>query len=495
MNAQAPTMAKPLRWPLAVQTSNRGESFLQDARLVNAYGEQDPNTGEWVIQQRAGYLLDYTVATPYGIGSGLYTFSQQGVAPAVFSIFSSIAAGASMFKDGAAFGTVGGLGRMAPGLPYSFVVDQAAAPDQHLIFSNNQSIYWTTGASGYNLATTPNTAAIVPGLAYLDQTIYFMDYAGNIWGSNFNDPTTWNALNVVIANSIPGKPIALAQQLNYVLALKENSMEVFYDAANAVGSPLSPIAGALSHYGAVPGTVQVIDDVVLYATSNYSNSPQVVRVDNLQISVISIPPVERLLDSNPTFSADDPAYIPFFSWVFKLGGHRFYGLSYTGYTQSSANLTLVYDIDQKLWYQWTDQNGNFWPVIGTAFNSSGQHVLQNYEGGTICLLDGSYIYNTDNGNAVPVEIYTPNADFGTRRRKVLHRMYFNADQVQAQLLVSHSDDDYKHWSVARTCNLNKRTPYIDSEGTFTRRAYHFKKQAATPFRLRSVDLQLDFGTI
>jgi hypothetical protein len=488
MNAQAPTMAKPLRWPLVVQTSNRGESFLQDARLVNAYAEQDPNSGEYVIQQRIGYALDYTVATPYGIGNGMYTFGQLGQPSSVYSIFSSVFAGASMFKDGVLFGAAGGLPLLAQGQTYSFIEDQAAPPNQHLIFSAPAHVWWTTGASGYNVAATPNTAPIVPGLAYLDQTIYFMDNSGTIWGSNFNDPTTWNALNFVIANSIPGAPITLTQQLNYVLALKANSMEVFYDAANAEGSPLSPVAGALSNYGAIAGTAQTIDDVVLYVTSNRTVSPQVVRVDNLQISIISYPAIERLLDP----------YQLFYSWTFKHGGHRFYAITQP-YTLTdrgaSQTFTLVYDIDQKLWYQWTDVNGNFWPVISMAYTSENVHVLQGYSDGSVYSFDGCYTYDTDNGVAAPVEIYTPSADFGTRRRKTLHRMYFNADQVPAQLSISRSDDDYQTWSVPRMCNLNKKTPFIDSEGTFTKRAYHFKKQAATPFRIRSADLQMNFGVI
>jgi hypothetical protein len=37
-------------------------------------------------------------------------------------------------------------------------------------------------------------------------------------------------------------------------------------------------------------------------------------------------------------------------------GHRFYGLRCGG----STIISLVYDIDQKLWYQWLNADGTDW---------------------------------------------------------------------------------------------------------------------------------------
>ena len=283
-----------------------------------------------------------------------------------------------------------------------------------------------------------------------------------------------------------------------MIALKANSFEVFYDAANATGSPLSPVAGALSNYGAVFGSPQVIDDILLYATSNRTSSPQVVRVDNLQISIISTPAIERLLDPVTTTA------FTLSSWTFKHGGHRFYGLTCQGTAETStANFTLVYDIDQKLWYQWTDASGNFWPVNAMTIDAGGRHVLQGMNQGAMYLFDGDYVYPTDAsiypavpGVPAPVDIYTPNADFGTRRRKTLDRMYIQSDQTPGSLLyISRSDDDYQHWSTPRKVNLGRKTPFIDNEGTFIRRAYHFQHKAPTAFRIRSADLQMRLGTI
>lgn len=485
------------RWPLVTQQANRAESFFEDARLVNAFAEKDPNTGEWVVQKRIGYVLDYTAEAGSG-GNGMYAFGQLGANKSVYSAFSHLAGVppafgyvGNIYKDGVSFAT--SLDGLPPGTNYYWTEDQAT-PSRHLVFGGRGNVYYTTG-SGVSTAPIPTHIGWLRGLAYLDQTIYCMDQAGQIFGSGFNDPSTWSTLNLVMANAIPGEGIELTQQLNYVIALKSNSMEVFYDAANPTGSPLSPVLGALSNYGGIAGTVQTIDNVLLFASSNKTVSPQVVRVDNLQVTPVSTPPVERLLDQvlTPVPATGPPAVGPS-SWTFKHGGHRFYGLTFQG-TGSLVGFTMVYDIDQNLWYQWTDPNGSFWPVAAMTYDSMLHHVLQGISDGNVYVFEGDYEYPTDNGIVAPVDIYTPNADFGTRRRKALYKMYFNADQKDgSSLLVSRSDDDYKTWSVPRSVDLSRRRPEMRMEGTFTRRAYRFRHASPTRFRIRSVDLQMELGT-
>lgn len=488
MNARAADI--PLqRWPLVAQPSNRSESWTKDARLVNAFAEKDPNTGEWIVQKRIGYSLDYSVPNMYA--NGMYSYAWQwGAAPNVYSIFTDgSGAHATMYKDGAVFGAPIGIQGYQAGQNYFFVEDNAN-PHRHLIFGNGLTIYYADGYVGtWTAPTLPSHGKIV-GLAYLDQTIYCMDVYGTIFNSAFNDPSTWSGSQVT-ANAIPGDGIALVSQLNYVIALKTNSMEVFYDAANPPpGSPLSPVPGALSNYGCVLGTAQVIDDLVFFCTSNRTVSPQVVRLDNLQVRIVSVPPVEKMLDQIPVVYTSVTVVS---SWTFKHGGHRFYGITFQG-TSTQPGFTLVYDIDQNLWYQWTDQYGNYWPVNAMAADGLGRHVLQGMLDGNVYLFEGDYEYPTDNGIVSPVEIYTPNTDFGTRKHKILSKMYFNTDQTPGSILyVSRSDDDYQTWSIPRRVDLSKKRPEMRNEGTFTRRAYHFRHVSPTPLRIRSVDLLMKMG--
>jgi hypothetical protein len=44
-------------------------------------------------------------------------------------------------------------------------------------------------------------------------------------------------------------------------------------------------------------------------------------------------------------------------------------------------------------------------------------------------------------------------------------------------------------------DLGAKRPILNQCGTFYKRAWHFRHQAATRLRLTSVDLQLDIGTL
>ena len=199
------------------------------------------------------------------------------------------------------------------------------------------------------------------------------------------------------------------------------------------------------------------------------------------------------------FGAGSLGTVGIFSWVTKHAGHRFYGL-----TNTQLNITLVYDLDQKLWYIWTDTNGNYWPVYNMSFGTntgvlSGimQHIALHYTNGNVYQFDTSYVYPNDIGMIFPVDIYTPNMDFGTTRRKYLNSMFFNGDKVDGSVLRARfSDDDYQTYTNFRQVDLSLSKPRLTNCGTFARRrAYHFRHSSNTPFRMKTVDLALDLGTL
>lgn len=481
MSASAMDMKARLeRWPLFAQPSNRSESVLKDARLVNAYAEKDANTGEYQVERRIGTSFGFTVALGTK-GQGIYPWNATiGGSIGSYNIFNS-GTNTYLYKDNTAIGGAFG-GNGSYGLS-QFAETQGAT--RYLGFSNYQSIRYTDGTSLFTPSTPPLNIGNIIGLAYLDGVLYCVDTHCNVFGSNIDDPSTWQPLNIVVSRAVSGVGVGVAQQLNFVIVLKSNSMEVLYDNDNPPpGSALSPAPGATTNFGCTSkDTIQTIDNIVFYVTSNKTASPQVIRIDNLVPTIVSTPAIERLLD--PAVGGT------WLSWCFKHGGHRFYGV-----TSVTVNLTMVYDIDQGLWYQWTDSQGNYFPYAGTSISAAYIHELQGANNGTVYAFNTDNVYPTDNGTVVPVDIYTPNTDFGTRRQKVLHRMYFRGDQVPGSILqIQHSDDDYQSWSRYRYRSLDRKFPYIDDEGTFVKRAYHFRHASPTPFRLRTADLQMSLGTI
>lgn len=373
----------------------------------------------------------------------------------------------------------------------SYQINQIGTTDFTAIGAANNTVGTTFVATGKGTGTgnvlIPNSfpGDFCKGFVYLDGTLYVMDLEGNIYGSKYlDDPTLWDPLNVIVARIEPDNGVALAKQQSYVIAMKQWTTEVFYDAGNPTGSPLASVPGAKAPYGCVSAdSVQEIDDRLYWIASNRTVSPQIVRMESLRVEVISTPRVENLLDQ-----AD---FSTVFSWNFKHGGHRFYGV-----TVKNLNLTLVYDIDQGLWYQWTDEDGNYWKIVSKTFSADNKHIAQHETNGKIYYVEGDYEYPTDDGAVVPVDIITRNHTFDVDRRKVLSQMRFNGDQVTGSTLqVRVSDNDYQTWSQFRTVDLGKIRPILSSCGTFYRRAWHLRHQCPTAFRVKSVELQMDVGTL
>lgn len=506
MGQQSESVAIPKRWPLITTASNRNESFLEDSRLINAYAEKDQNTGDWVVQKRIGLLLD-SLETPFlpgfnfSRGLGLYNWNLNGASPfanggdlyAMWSVGGTNSA--RLYKNGQLFTSTAfaGSGRA------NFI--ETRGTPQFLVFTSPGDFVWYTDGVNppinANQVSFPTTNSFNVGIQYLNGLIYVMNSAGEIVNNSLaDDPSQWDPSNLIIARSRPGIAMALMKQSTFIVALKANSTEVFYDngTIQTTGSPLAPVPSALSDYGCgSTDSVQEIDGVLLWLSSNKSVSPQIVSMSNLHVKVISTPPIERLLQKALFQSASIFFSFPIVGWTLKYAGHRFYGL-----TIQSLNVTLVYDLDQELWYQWSDVNGNLWNMSVFAGDKLNRLVGQGFNNGSMYFIGGDKQYPTDDGDVYPVDIYTPNYDAGTRRNKTLAQMTFDADQVPGSILqVRRNNKDFnpESWSNFRIVDLSVEKPHLDNCGTFKRRSYHFRHQKPTAFRLRAAELQLDIGTL
>lgn len=454
------------RLPLVVSPENRDDSTQKDSRLVNCYLEKTPE-GEYWIYGRPGMLA---ASRPPGTNaSGYGLFNWQGD---IYSVF-----GTALYKNGTSVGTVNAAGGV-----YRFDSCLGATPKLQL--GNGVAAYNYDSSGGLAQITDPDfPATFYKGWAYLNGTSYIMSPNAQILGSDINDPTAWNALNKIIAQIEPDNGVAMAKQLVYAIALKQWTTEVFYDAGNATGSPLGQVQGALANYGCKSAdSVQNIEGALLWVSVTKSASPQVVMMENLKVSRISTAAIEKLLERADFGSV--------FSWQLKLDGHKFYVV-----TLKNENLTLSYDIIEQRWSQWTDGSGNYLPIVSSTYDSSDRHLVQHESNGRIYYMGADYL--TDDSTIIVKDIYTPNFDGGTRIMKTLPIMEFAADQVVgSELLVRVNDFDYspKRWTNFRRVDLTQQRPRLTECGSFSRRAWNFRHQSNTRFRLKAVDLTLGLGS-
>jgi hypothetical protein len=505
------TTDTPQRLPLYTPLSTRTAfpPFSKDCRLYNGFVEQDFDQRYWIYKRVGlGMTPVYTVPPDPVHGSaaeqgyGLWTVPGSNVLFSVWgngSVYAkwpaenwfhagTVPADAPVFFETALLAT-------QPGMMGERVV---VIGDTY-----NNNAFLENPASG---AYTPTTFGPLPsefefpqawGYVYLNGLFYVMDKQGIIWNTlQFEGALSFDPVSYMPANSNPDYGVAIARQLSYLIAIKQQSVQVFYDAGNSPGSPLEVVPDSQMPFGCLTGSsLQSIDNSLFWITYNETVSPQIVRVDNLVPQIVSTPAVDRILD-NIKLDSTLGSSLAVRSWVLKHGGHRFYGL-----TLVNNNITLVHDIDQRAWYIWTDAAGNYWPIVGMAYipplpEVEGVHVAQHTSNGNLYPLDGDYAFPNDYGNVVPVDLYTPNFDAGVDRRKHLNLLRIDADVVTGSTLqVRYSDDDYMSWSNFREVDLSRERPFLDRNGTFYRRAYHFRHKRNTTLRIKAVDLQLDVGTL
>lgn len=466
---QAETVQIPKRLPLAIMPENRAADTRYDARLVNCFLEKERDNDIWVYE-RPGLLQDSQPPGAPATGRGIYNWKGN-----IYSIF-----GATLYKDGVAqAGTVD----TTKGV-YRFSQCLGATPKLQL--GNGVKAYnFDSGAGLVLINDVDFPAAFVKGWAYLDGTTYVGLADGHIQGSNINDPVNWNALNTILAQVEPDSGVAVAKQLVYVVMFKQWSAEIFYDAGNASGSPLGAVQGAKIDFGcAHEDSVQDVNGTLVWMSTSREAGRQIAAMNRLKAEIVSTPAIDRLLQNA------DLTIV--YSWNMKVGAHRFYGV-----TSKVSNFTLVYDLTEKLWSQWTDKNGDYFPVVSSTYNSAQVALLQHETNGRIYKADMAYA--DDNGDLIQVDIYTPNFDAGTRRRKQMNLLEVVADQqVGSVLQVRWNDYDFDptRWTNFRRLDMNQKRPFLTDLGTFVRRTHNFRHRLPVRMpRLSAVEMQLDLGTL
>jgi hypothetical protein len=453
----------PKRWPLDIRPENRDDSTNKDARLVNAYIEKKAD-GVVELYKRPG--LDQYATTIAGNGAGVFNWLGN-----IYRV-----QGGSIYKDDVLLGAVNSAGGV-----YRF--DQTLGATPRLVLGNGIKAYYTDGTTLTEITDGDFPTSFVKGWGYLNGTSYVMRPDAGIQGDEINTPADWDPLNVIIAQIEPDKGVALSKQLVYIIALKQWSVEVFYDAANATGSPLGRVEGAKVSWGcASQDSVRQLDGDLLWASTTRFSAYQVAMMKDLKAKIVSTDPVERLLLHPDTSEG-------VYSWAFRVGGHRFYVL-----TLVANNLTLVYDASEDRWAQWTDADGNYFPIVDCTYDSDGNRIVQHATNGKLYKLDPDYF--DDDGELIQVDAYTVNFDGGVRNMKTNERMVFVGDQVAGSVLQVRTNDwdyDSKRWTNFRDVDLSQKLPYLENNGSFRRRAMHLRHRCNTALRLQAIDLELLLG--
>lgn len=365
------------------------------------------------------------------------------------------------------------------------------------------SLYLTTEGSGY---TSPPTITFpsgggtlaaasarinaipfphVPTPVFIDGYIVLAK-GSDIFTCDVDNPTKWTASNFLSAEMFPDPIVALSRQNNQLVALGHNSIEFFYDAANAAGSPLSRNDSTTVQMGcAAPYSVIGNEKYVFYIAQSESGGRAAWLLDGFQPKKVSDEYIERILDAEEDMSDCR-------GFGVRTKGHLFYVINL-----KTTGRTLVYDSDEKLWHEWASSTAGINGIFQYDFmadNSTGSAYLLHTSNGTLYKLDTTCY--TDGIEPIIVSLTTNRYDMDTYHRKFMASCKVVGDRYSGNnsIGLQWTNDDYQSWSNIKTISLTDDFPAFQRMGVFRRRAFRLTHSDNNALRLESLEVEYTEGT-
>lgn len=333
----------------------------------------------------------------------------------------------------------------------------------------------TATASGVlNSLPTPHN----PSVTFIDGYVT-LTKGIDVYTCDLDQPTQWSSQNYLSAEMFPDRVVAVARQNNQVVVFGPSSIEFFYDAANAAGSPLSRNDSATIQMGTcAPFCIYQNEQYCAYIGQSDSGGRAVWLIQGFQPKKISDEYIERIIDAEVDMSDCR-------GFGFRAKGHLFYVINL-----KTSGRTLVYDMDEKLWHEWSSNvagvHGTFAYDYMTDMNDGTPYVL-HATNGSLYKVDPT-VY-TDAGTPILVEIVTNKYDMDSYYRKFMSSIKLVGDLLGTtnDVTMYWSDNDYQSWSNAKTISMSDTFPAFQRLGAFRRRAFKFTHSSNNPLRLESIE--------
>lgn len=463
-----------VRIPFVGNPNNRDTVTSKDQRFVNAYFDvlkTAEGVPEYYLVKRPGASRLIQPSGGAGVGRGVYVWRGDR-----YSVV-----GDKLYKNTTDLGvtlttTTGQCG---------FAETRPGAATQYLGINDGQKLYLIATGGVVTTVTlnfpNPNTTDLI----YFDTYFFTQDSNGKIYQSNSDDPTTWDASKVITAQMFNGTGIGMAHQNNMIFAFSDRSFQAFYDAANVSGSVLTNVEQVAQQIGCASQSSIVYDgEEIIWVANHNSGGFSVMKMAGASnIDRVSTPGIDRIL------RAEGTAISTCVGQWFEIAGHSFYALKLT-----TANRTLVYDMDNGLWLEWQEAgSSNSFPFVSYAqYNGTliAQHATDGY---LYTLSESTY---QDNSVNFTVLGRFKRLDLDDNRRKFVEKLRMIGDKQASTTNVSlqYSDDDYNTLSTARTYDMSTINPYRSNFGNFRSRAWQISYAGANPLRLQALELSFRLGT-
>ena len=451
----------------------RNGTFTKDQRFLNMYPEliSSPISDgkKYYLKKRPGVAL--FTQYPSGAGRGIFYWL------AANSYL--VAIGNKLYMNSTAILT---MNTSAGNVGFAEFKNDS---EDLMFFCDGLHGYTITPAGVVSIITDSNfPTPHIPTPIFLDGYIFLASpLTQTIHNSMLLDPTTWPSDGFIDAEMFPDYIQGLAKVQNYIAAVGTNSIEWFYDNANATGSPLQRNAPAVSQFGTpAPGTVVQTEKELILVGQTANGGRTVWLIDGFQPKELADAPVREALDLEGINLANANAY------TLQCSGHKWYVLNLL------QNLrTFVYDFDEQMWHEWTTGSLQQQFFYGWAADSnSGSPILLHYNDGSTVTMNPGFF--DDRGQAINCVVTTVKIDFDTVKRKRIYRLSLVTDGFPSNavvpMTVSWSDDDYNTFTPGTTLNISGGYSTITQLGYTRRRAFRFQFTQAFPLRLEAFELDI-----
>lgn len=460
------------RIPLVGNYTNRLASFSKDQIFYNVIPESLTNeisgTKKVWLNKRGAFVANTTVVGGGGVGRAIFYWPENGKTYSVI--------GTTLYENTTSkytFSTSTGT---------CWFAEFKGTNHLLIVGDGTDLVYITTAGVATKIvdADLP-TGPITP--VFFDSYIFTIKSGTpEIYNSNVDDPTAWTAGDFLSAEQYADDLVALIRHVNYIVAFGTYSVEFLFDAENASGSPLQRNESVSLKVGlAARDSIAQIDRRIFFVGQTQTGEPSVWKYEGLSPTEVSNEMVRKILANEGSSLASAK------SWIGTHKGHVMY------FINLSAR-TLVYDCDEKVWFEWSSNSAGSHAVLPFNYATEGASntlLVLHASDGKIYKMDPTV--HIDDAGAILVQVVTDKIDLNTDKWKHQANISLICDtQSSGTVSLDWSDDDYATYNTVRTLDLTLARSNTKAGGTFRRRAYRIQHSANTPFRAEA--LEIDYQT-
>lgn len=259
---------------------------------------------------------------------------------------------------------------------------------------------------GYIITLATNTMAVIADSHFLGAThvvfcdgyfIYNEPNTAFLRTSAINDGTSWDPLDVATAESKPDDLVGLAVNKGEIWAFGTDTVEVWYNAANAVGIPFSPRVGSEIDIGCgASGSIVEINNLIMWLDNRgFIVQSQISPYVRNQSSGYDLKIVSNaaLQDQIATYTTTSDAI----ACTYIERGHIMYQITFP-----TAGKTWVYDQTSEIWFERGTRRGVLSEITQHAVQYvtvvDGMNIVAGMASSKIYIMSREYF--DDNGSYI-----------------------------------------------------------------------------------------------